>query len=349
MESYFLLQCRLIPPDFWGVIAASNNFTIRQHVKVLPKNCCSCPPCVDQENTFSVYAGISEATQTEILRVDEISDDWNRCCCKPFHPVRLEVRQYVPIPGVDPHVSDLNFLQQDVQQDFQNFSVFGRNQRSMMMKNMYMQRPVVLSMLRHDGTRCCYKCPCKQLDTFVCCSFCQDGMSVYAGPLYDDPNGERGRPHNIEAVKSRLIGTAKQPCLGGVCWPTLDVYEKASHDKFATVTGPFFFGGWCELCCSFSFDAVGKENADMARLIKMKPTSLLGSAVQLFTNADVYTVAMNPDAKLSPERKLTFLTGTILADYMFFDGNTVSLLNIIHSFQKKPSFYMLLKIVVCIL
>jgi hypothetical protein len=190
-----------------------------------------------------------------------------------------------------------------------------------------------LSMLRHDGTRCCYKCPCKWLDTFVCCPFCQDRMSVYAGPLYDDPNGERGRPYNVEAVKSRLIGSAKQPCLSGVCFPTIDVYDRGSEESFATVQGPFFFGGFCDLCCSFSFNASGKENADMARLIKMKPASLIGSAVQLFTNADAYTVAVNPDARLSPERKLTFVTGTILADYMFFDGNTVSTFRRILIFQ----------------
>ena len=88
-----------ISPELWGVIHSSNNFTIRQHVKLAPKNCCKCPPCVSQENSYSIYAGLSQNAEHELLRVDEISSDWNRCCCKPYHPLRLEVRQYLPVPG----------------------------------------------------------------------------------------------------------------------------------------------------------------------------------------------------------------------------------------------------------
>ena len=52
----------------------------RQHVKVLPKKCCTCPPCAVQENTYSVYGGFDQNAQHELLRIDEVSNDWNRCC-----------------------------------------------------------------------------------------------------------------------------------------------------------------------------------------------------------------------------------------------------------------------------
>ena len=87
-------------------------FSIRQHVKLLPKSCCSCPPCAPQENTYSIYAGLSRDAQAEILRVDEVSDDCNRCCCKPNHLLRLETRAYIPIPG-DSTNSDYAHLRQD--------------------------------------------------------------------------------------------------------------------------------------------------------------------------------------------------------------------------------------------
>jgi hypothetical protein len=43
-------------------------------VKYLPKHCCKCPPCVKEENTYSVYAGKTRDAQAEFLRVDEVSD-----------------------------------------------------------------------------------------------------------------------------------------------------------------------------------------------------------------------------------------------------------------------------------
>ncbi len=72
-----------IPPDVMGILQAAEVLSIRQHVKLLPKNCCSCPPCVKQENTYSVFAGLNRDSQAEFMRIDEVSDDWNRCCCAP--------------------------------------------------------------------------------------------------------------------------------------------------------------------------------------------------------------------------------------------------------------------------
>eukprot|EP01031_Cornospumella_fuschlensis_P040498 gene40498-49362_t len=88
-----------VSPEVWGVISQMQSITIRQHTKLLPKACCTCPPCAPQENTYSIYAGLTKDSEAEFIRVDEVSDDWNRCCCKPYHPLRLEARQYIPMPG----------------------------------------------------------------------------------------------------------------------------------------------------------------------------------------------------------------------------------------------------------
>jgi hypothetical protein len=123
---------------------ATNYFTVRQHVKVLPKSCCSCPPCVKQENSYSVYAGLTENAQAEFLRIDEVSDDWNRCCCAPYHPVKMEARPYVPMPG-DGTSTDMGHLGQDFVQSFQSFSMV---QRRNQMQAVYQQYAPVMSFQR---------------------------------------------------------------------------------------------------------------------------------------------------------------------------------------------------------
>lgn len=135
---------RSIPGDLWAVIQNTQEFTIRQHLKLLPKKCCGCPPCVKQENTYSVYAGLSENAQSEIMRIDEVSDDWNRCCCAPFHPVRMEVRQYVPVPG-DGTNSDYGHISQDIRNSWNTLT--SRDQQSHL-REIYKQYPPIMSFVR---------------------------------------------------------------------------------------------------------------------------------------------------------------------------------------------------------
>ncbi len=97
----------------WGILHNTSFFSVRQHAKVLPKSCCACPPCAPQENSYSVYTGLTQNNQAEFLRVDEVSDDWNRCCCRPYHPIKLEVRQYLPVPG-DNTSSDFSHIASDI-------------------------------------------------------------------------------------------------------------------------------------------------------------------------------------------------------------------------------------------
>ena len=87
--------------------------------------------------------GLTRDNQAEILRVDEVSDDWNRCCCAPYHPLRLEVRQYIPVPG-DSVSSDWSHLTQDFFKDFGGLTG-GRKQQKL--KEMYREQPPLISMV----------------------------------------------------------------------------------------------------------------------------------------------------------------------------------------------------------
>ncbi len=57
-------------------------------------------------------------------------------------------------------------------------------------------------------------------------------------------------------------------------------------------------------------------------ITKQRPQSGAGIFVEMFSNADNYTIEFNPQGNLTAEQKATILAGQLLADYMFFDGNT---------------------------
>lgn len=319
----------------YSILNAASDLTIRQHVQYLPKNCCACPPCVKQENIYSIYAGIPQtagaAQSVEILRVEEKSDDWNRCCCAPNHPLALEMKEFVPFPGDETLTNEQSFAW--LTEDFkQNWNVATKRQdKAKIRKQFYESQLPALTMLREDGMRCCCKqntCfPCRWLTTFVCFDCCEDGMNLYAGGL-EYPANEKGRIPKSQHIQNELLGSVHQPTYGGWCTPTLHLREAgAMTDKpYGKVEGPLCFGGWSEFCCDFKFFVSNmdskKKSGDLALITKKKPVGLSGAAADLFTNADVYTVQFDPNAKLTPEQKVTMLGSQLLADYMFFDGNT---------------------------
>jgi hypothetical protein len=187
--------------EMYALIDHSSTFTVRQHIKVLPKSCCKMPPCVRQENTYSIYVGNTKHAQSEIMRADEISDDWNRCCCAPYHPFKLEFRQYIPMPG-DGAETDYSHIRNDIKDDWMKYSKIDKYQY---MKDLYKNQPVLFTIERDDGQRCCCRYfyrdpnssstgfPCKCLSEYVCMSSCQDGVHVYLGQTRDYDK-EVGRP-----------------------------------------------------------------------------------------------------------------------------------------------------------
>jgi len=313
-----------VSADVLGLFHAAQALSIRQHIKLLPKAWFTCPPCVQQENTYSIYAGLSRDSMNEFLRVDEVSDDWNRCCCKPYHPLKLEVRQYIPDPGETSINSDSGHFNSDISRDYHSLSA-GRKQE--FMRNMYMRNPVLFTIIRDDGVRCCYKWPCKCLSCFVCCNSCADGAHIYAGELTDPEGNEKGRPYY--SPRDRQLGSVIQPKWGGGCTPTLHLrYGSVPDDSepFAKIEGPCCFGGWSELCFDFNFFTSAYQSptktGDLAMIVKRHPSTMAMVASDLMSNADNYTIEFNPDISLTPGEKATILAGQLLADYMFFDGNT---------------------------
>jgi len=311
-----------LPTSVVNVLSASQTLSVRQHLKLLPKACCTCPPCVKQENSFSVFAGVSEHSQAEFLRVDEVSDDWNRCCCTPHHPWKLEVRPYLPVPG-DPNATDLAHFSADVQRDWSSFNA-GRQAEAM--RQAYMTQPPLFTIQRDDGQRCC-RCPCKLLNTFVCCGCCQDGVHIYAGPVADPPDGELGRPYH--PPMDRLLGSVKQPFLAGGLYPLWELRGEKKTDldePFAKVEGPYCFAGCSEFCFSYNF-WVSKFNSpsktgDVATITKVKPQSLSGTASMLLGDAQQYKISFNSQVPLTPAEKATIMANQLLIDYEFFDGTT---------------------------
>jgi len=206
--------------------------------------------------------------------------------------------------------------------------------KSKAMKELYQHYPPLMTFLRHGGMRCCYKCPCKWLSTFVCASFCADGADVYAGALVDEEKGEVGKPYQPETYAGRIIGSVTQPCLGGIYRPQLDMRvgdniaqlgQDTTSTPFALITGPFCFGGCSELCCDFNFPVStpgNKTEGNLGKIVKLKPQSLAGGVRELFSDADAYSIQYDANADLTAEQKVTILAGQILFDYMFFDGNT---------------------------
>jgi hypothetical protein len=293
-------------------------------VKLLPKSCCSCPPCAKQENTYSIFAGLSQDASSEILRIDEVSDDWNRCCCAPYHPTRLEVRQYVPTPG-DASSSGTDHIQNELFRDWDRFSPVDR-QRAI--HDHYSKFPVLMSILRDDGQRCC-KFPCKCLSSWVCFPCCQDGVHLYAGSIAETGGDEKGR-YNItpDTGADSLIGRVVQPNFGGCCVPVLQLHsglDANTNEPFGKVEGPCCFGGWSELCCGYKFivsEPSSQHDGNLGVITKKKPSDAGSFIAEFCSDADLYSIQFKEEKGLNAEQKLTILAAQLLLDYMLFDGNT---------------------------
>lgn len=127
------------------------------------------------------------------------SNDWNRSCCKPYHPLKLEVRQYIPagfggVSNTTEHVwTDVQTSAQDMR--LMRSKARQQQQQQLRDRERYKSYPVLMTAQRIDGQRC-VACPCKWLNTFVCFDFCQDGMHLYAGAIEEEGSGgnDLGRP-----------------------------------------------------------------------------------------------------------------------------------------------------------
>jgi len=330
-------------PELWGIISTSNVYTVRQHLKLLPKACCACPPCVKQPSTFSIYAGPSADSQHELIRIDEVSDDWNRCCCTPYHPFKLEARQFVPMPGDSSLNTDYSFLRQDVRADWERLG--DPRSRARWLIDFYKNQPVLFTVQRNGGHRCCFKCPCKLLSCPVLFNCCADGAHIYAGNTPGHPTKpgkEEGLPYPAPA--ETLIGSVTQPIFGGCCIPFLALRDGPdAAEPFGKTTGPCFFGGWSEMCCDFRFKVSkftsSRDSADIGMITKRAPVTGAQAAATLCCNgdADIFSMEYNPAAAdTTPQQKVVALSSLLMTDYMIFDGQVRMLF-----FRSAPSHFKL--------
>ena len=63
---------------------------------------------------------------------------------------------------------------------------------------------------------------------------------------------------------------------------------------------------------------------DLASIKKHKPHDLTGLLREAATDADVYTMHLNPAARLAPQQKATLLGTLILTDFMFFERDNAA-------------------------
>ena len=99
------------------------------------------------------------------MRVDEVSSEYNRLCCRPYHPFKLEFKQYIPLWG-DSTMSSYDHLEQKETREIKElFNQWKSSQSTasmqLGMKDLYDAQPVLFTMVRTvyviniNKTSCC--------------------------------------------------------------------------------------------------------------------------------------------------------------------------------------------------
>lgn len=269
-----------------GVLAATSQFTVRQHMKLraLMSNQCITPP-----STFTVYAGLTDDSMAELFRVQELSDNCSRTCCTPCHPVKLEVKSHMSAPRVGGQSAEIADLEREIAGagcdcGRRTRGVWELKQRVLAEREVYAAQPALFTVVR-NGYRCLScrgcadSCCCQDAEgdaaaRFIprndelrgankwvgcgaCTSGCRDGATLVAG---------------VTAERSTLmIGELPGPSLSRVVaavdqvfsWftPTLLLNFGAEPARAhggdpaaeGVVTGPTCFGGCSQLCIDTEF------------------------------------------------------------------------------------------------
>lgn len=278
-----------LTPEFWGIIQDSPIWTIRRHKNNVPSSCFHLPPCAPQPATYSISAGkmmknyelekvklgddssgiddkrvLKEYEALgEIMRVDEVSSEYNRLCCRPYHPFKLEFKQYIPLPG-DPSISNYDHLESKETsnvKEYYNQWKFSAAAMELGVKDLYNVQPVLFTLTRSDGQRWPYPIYterngyCKCLYAPSCYQWCQDGATMHAGEVKEVSEDiyQRGRFFGNVGDRNKLVGSIVQPVQQFI--PTLhlraDGQRYPEDNPFGNHEGPCCFGGFLELCCEF--------------------------------------------------------------------------------------------------
>lgn len=222
----------------------------------------------------------------------EYSTWWNRCLCSPNHSLQLGLKKVEP--------NDTNGSGTDI---------------------VTINRP--------------FKCCCAAMTPL-----CQKEITII----------KNGHGHlRGSATGNTVVGYILQPWCGGCFTPTLNIYRDNSNtsEAIGTITGPSCcIGG----CYDSSFNVNNSNGVAVATIKRLGLTSGNGLSRTMFTDADRYQVKFMTDSSKEGNHntgsngmyssgstgvtnkatendtdainKLVILSGTLLLDYMFFEGET---------------------------
>ena len=112
-----------------------------------------------------------------------------------------------------------------------------------------------------------------------------------------------------------IVGYIQQPCGGGGCTPTLNIYDKPEGELLSTVTGPFLLGS----LCSTTFQVDHPKLGNIATFEKKGVSDMTDLVKAMVSDADKFQM----NFKVSTDNKLkAVMLGTLLfMDYVFFEGD----------------------------
>lgn len=318
----------VMDPHVYSILQNADSLTIRDQVKIAPEYCFGCPPCLAQGKTYYIMAGIDKSgtnTEATLFRADEVSEPWNRCCCNPQHPWKMEFRQYIPTPQERmASGSEASTLWNEMGASWDGMAI---TKKSAAMKKRYMQTPVAFTAIR-DGNQCfcCNGCNDRKcIGGYACCTCCLNESVVVAGAT-----DEGEELHNIGNVgimgqAKNALGFSQVPILGGMLTPTIHLSDEPfpTENIWGKIEGPTCFGGCSELCCDFEFPvskmSSESKTGDIARIVKRKPQGGVAGMKEMMSQSDVFTIEFT-DKSMTPEQKAAVLGNQIMLDFMFFEG-----------------------------
>jgi hypothetical protein len=126
-----------------------------------------------------------------------------------------------------------------------------------------------------------------------------------------------------------VVGRLRQPLCGGCFTPTLHVYGEDDEGGQAAAPVGYITGPCCCIggCYSSNFNVTSSSGAPIASIRRLGAASGNGLSRSLFTDADRYRVQFasgGPADELEPLQKLVVLSGALMLDYMFFEGETAA-------------------------
>ena len=278
-------QVPLLDHETAGILAAVKSFRVNQRVKfweAFSGGCC------EQSNTYDFF---DEATGTHLFIAQETSEDFLRCCCAPYHSLRVE------------------------------FKRVNSASREWSSRGEIASMPTVMTVEREG----CMSKPC--LGCFAFSDACKDGMTMTGGGPLSEPGDLTIRDQTFAYGTQPKCGGYFTPTLNLFNRQTAGSH-KESFTPLAKVEGPMCFGGCSELCCDSTFTVSSMRpeqidskimSGDLAKITKLRPRGACACGKELFTDSDTFSVHYNDSVGLTPQQKAAMMGSLVLTDYMFFE------------------------------